>query len=34
MFLPAEMYNADGQDLLGEHMNELVKYYNTKIILS
>ena len=34
MILPKEMYNADGQDLLGEHMNELEKYYNAKIFLS
>ena len=33
MFLPNEMYNVDGLDLLGEHMSELEKYYNAKIIL-
>lgn len=33
MFLPKEMYNADSQDLLGEHITELEKYYNAKIIL-
>lgn len=33
MFLPYEMYNADGQDLLGEHMSVLERYYNAKIIL-
>ena len=33
MILPNEMYNADGQDLLGEHISELEKYYNAKIIL-
>lgn len=34
MFLPCEMYNADGKDILGEHINELMKYYNAKVILS
>lgn len=34
MILPEEMYNADGFDLLGEHLSELEKYYNTKIILA
>ncbi len=33
IFLPNEMYNVDGLDLLGEHMSELEKYYNAKIIL-
>lgn len=33
MFLPNEMYNADGLDLLGEPMSELEKYYGAKIIL-
>mgnify|MGYP006962272362 CR=1 FL=1 len=32
MFLPNEMYNADGLDLLGELMSELEKYYGAKII--
>ncbi|WP_195356203.1 DUF512 domain-containing protein [Bacteroides cellulosilyticus] len=34
MIMPEEMYNADGFDLLGEHISELEKYYNTKIILA
>jgi hypothetical protein len=33
MILPNEMYNSDSQDLLGEHITELEKYYNAKIIL-
>lgn len=34
MIMPKEMYNADGLDLLGEHISALEKYYNTKIILA
>ena len=33
MIMPKEMYNADGQDLLGEKIETLEKYYDTKIIL-
>lgn len=34
MIMPEEMYNADGLDLLGEHISTLEKFYNTKIILA
>lgn len=34
MIMPNEMYNADGQDLLGEPMQRLEQYYNAKIILA
>lgn len=34
IFLPLEMYNSEGRDLLGEPMEELARYYNSQIILS
>ena len=34
MIMPSEMYNADGLDLLGKHVSELEKHYQSKIILA
>lgn len=34
MIMPEEMYNADGLDLLGEHISALEEFYNTKIIMA
>lgn len=34
MIMPYEMYNADSMDLSGERLEQLEKYYNTKIVLA